>query len=101
MCWPWGAVVWVMVALMALTRSLMERRPMPGVAGVGDGAAPAEDGAVIDEEVGEGAVGAGAAVWAMVSVVWGAAGLWVRVMLMWVSCGVCLMRLVMSSCAMR
>ena len=30
MCWPWGPVVWVMVALMALTRSLMERRPMPG-----------------------------------------------------------------------
>ena len=89
MCWPWGPVVWAMVALMALTRSLMERRPMPGVAGVGDGA-------VIDE----GDCGV-AAVWAMVSVVWGAAGLWVRVMLMWVSCGVCLMRLVMSSCAMR
>ena len=47
-----------MVALMALTRSLMERRPMPGAAGVGDGA-----------EVGEGAVGVVAAVWAMVSVV--------------------------------
>lgn len=92
--------MWVMVALMALTRSLMERRPMPGVAGVGDGAAPAEDGAVIDEGAGEGDCGV-AAVWAMVSVVWGAAGLWVRVMLMWVSCGVCLMRLVMSSCAMR
>lgn len=82
--------MWAMVALMALTRSLMERRPMPGVDDVGDGA-----------EVGEGAVGVVAAVWAMVSVVWGAAGLWVRVMLMWVSCGVCLMRLVMSSCAMR
>ena len=39
-----------MVALMALTRSLMERRPMPGVDDAGDGA-------VIDE----GAVGAGAA----------------------------------------
>ena len=90
-----------MVALMALTRSLMERRPMPGVDDAGDGAAPAEDGAVIDEGVGEGAVGGVAAVWAMVSVVWGAAGLWVRVMLIWVSCGVCLMRLVMSSCAMR
>ena len=96
MCWPWGPVVWVMVALMALTRSLMERRPMPGTADVGDAVAPAGDGAA----VGDG-VGAGAAVWAMVSVVWGAAGLWVRVMLIWVSCGVCLMRLVMSSCAMR
>ena len=86
--------MWAMVALMALTRSLMERRPMPGVDDAGDGA-------VIDEGVGEGAVGGVAAVWAMVSVVWGAAGLRVRVMLMWVSCGVCLMRLVMSSCAMR
>lgn len=85
-----------MVALMALTRSLMERRPMPGVDDAGDGVAPAEDGAA----VGEGDCGV-AAVWAMVSVVCGAAGLWVRVMLMWVSCGVCLMRLVMSSCAMR
>ena len=56
-----------MVALMALTRSLMERRPMPGVD-------DAEDGAVIDEAVGEGDCGV-AAVWAMVSVVWGAAGL--------------------------
>ena len=34
-----------MVALMALTRSLMERRPMPGVDDAGDGA-------VIDEGVG-------------------------------------------------
>ena len=55
---------------MALTRSLMERRPMPGTADVGDAVAPAGDGAA----VGDG-VGAGAAVWAMVSVVWGAAGL--------------------------
>ena len=96
MCWPWGPVVWVMVAQMALTRSLMERRPMPGVADVGDwAAAPEGDGEVNGEAVGE------AAVWTMVSMVWGAAGLWARVMLMWVSCGVCLMRLVMSSCAMR
>ncbi len=93
MCWPWGPVAWVMVALMALTRSLMERRPMPGVDDAGDGAA-------VGEGAGEGDCGV-AAVWTMVSVVWGAAGLWVRVMLMWVSCGVCLMRLVMSSCAMR
>ena len=96
MCWPWGPVVCVMVALMALTRSLMERRPMPGVADVGDWTAPEGDG----EGAGEGDCGV-AAVWTMVSVVWGAAGLWARVMLMWVSCGVCLMRLVMSSCAMR